>query len=60
MITKEDYLAIRNYITDDLDKRITIVIEQKLNDWFNTNIKQLVDNEIKEQFRKMMIVKFGE
>lgn len=55
-----DSKEIREYISKDLNYRINQVIEKRLQEWFDSNISQKVDEAIKKEFSKMMIVKFGE
>lgn len=60
----EDYKQledlIRKIVVERLDAKMEFVINNRLQEWFNTNIKRLVEEELKNQFKKMMIVKFGE
>lgn len=71
MISKEQLQEIRIDLVNQFSQKIDVlterrlrdlnlIIDDKLNEWFNSNIRELVDKEIKAQFEKMMIIKFGE
>lgn len=51
---------LRTYISESLDSKIKIVIENRLEVWYRENINKQVDEAIKDQFSRMMIIKFGE
>lgn len=54
---KEEYSDLRSLIAADLDRKINLVIEGKLQEWFDTNLKEAIEKGIKEEFEKIMIVK---
>lgn len=51
---------VTKVIAETLNTKIDIVTNNKLQQWFDTNIAKQVDVEIKKQFRKMLVIKFGE
>lgn len=54
---KHEYSKLRNQIASDLDRAINLVIENRLDGWFKTNLKEAIEKGIKEEFEKIMIVK---
>lgn len=57
-LNDKEFTELRKYIATILDQKIEIVTHTKLDEWFHANIKQLVDDAIKEAFKKIMLVKF--
>lgn len=56
---KELELAIRIFVAETLENKINVIVERKLDEWFKEKIEHRVDKEIKNEFSKMMIIKFG-
>lgn len=54
---KEEYNELRRQISENLNHKIDLVIENRLNQWFDTNLKEAIEKGIKEEFEKIMIVK---
>lgn len=58
-LTREDFKEIRRQMGEELNDKINAIIESRLINWYEDKVKQQVDRAIKEEFAKMMIVKFG-
>lgn len=70
-ITTEELEEFRHYIADELDARIKLVTAQKLDDWFGENVRNVVEDLVRnndalrkmvsetvsEEFERIMIVK---
>ena len=56
---KELKIEVREYIAKDLNNKILLVIEHKLNEWFMTNLELRFDSIIRDELNKLLVVKLG-